>query len=114
MPASLARSIIAYDSSGPVLPPNIMQPRHSTLTCIPVRPSCRYSIVALLTQCLQQRFDQLSYTVQTPWHPASLVPRDFGAIVDCRLGLAEIKAMNTRIFLLRIERFFVLRTKNVR
>src|SRR3954471_18650002 len=46
MPASSARWMIRIESSWSVLPqaPNIMAPRHSGLTCTPVRPSERSSM----------------------------------------------------------------------
>src|SRR4051794_12277992 len=46
MPASSARWMILIESSWSVLPhaPNIIAPRHSGLTCTPVRPSERISM----------------------------------------------------------------------
>src|SRR5919112_3556702 len=43
MPSSMARSMMSAESSSPVLPPNIMHPRHSSLTFTPVRPRFLYS-----------------------------------------------------------------------
>src|SRR3954449_5081926 len=49
-PASRARSMIRIDSSWSLFPqsPNIMAPRHSGLTNMPVRPRFRCSIVPRL------------------------------------------------------------------
>src|SRR3712207_4216436 len=44
----MARSMISNESSWPVRPPNIMQPRHNSLTLTPVRPRLRYSMLSLL------------------------------------------------------------------
>src|ERR1700735_1385930 len=51
MPASIARSMIAMESSWSRLPqaPNIMAPRHSGLTLTPVLPSTR--VFMILTLC---------------------------------------------------------------
>src|SRR5215217_4993672 len=43
MPSSMARSMMSAESSSPVLPPNIMHPRQSSLTFTPVLPRFLYS-----------------------------------------------------------------------
>src|SRR3954463_10647641 len=55
IPASSARWRIRTESSWSVLPqaPNIIAPRHSGLTCMPVRPSGRCSIGRSLRGCPQ-------------------------------------------------------------
>src|SRR4051794_763680 len=56
MPASSARWMIRTESSWSVLPqaPNIIAPRHSGLTCTPVRPSGRISISGTLRPGLER------------------------------------------------------------
>ena len=54
MPASSAAWIVAIDVSwsGSPQPPNIIAPRHSGLTWIPVRPRLRYSMGSDCTPAL--------------------------------------------------------------
>src|SRR6185369_12026396 len=56
MPASRAAWIVVIDVSwsGSPQPPNIIAPRHSGLTWIPVRPRLRYSMTARLVRLTRQ------------------------------------------------------------